>query len=225
MSKQKRANSLLMARRSLLGKKVLITAGPTREYWDPVRYFTNASSGAMGTALANEAARLGARVTLVMGPVPEISVGKKVRVVPVVSAWDMYQAVRKHLPDTHVFVGAAAVVDYRPSIPLKQKIKRVKPSLTLQLHGNPDIISMVGHLGRGRPVCVLGFALETDHLLENARKKLLRKRLDWVLANRESNMGQSEAAGTLLSRWGERLEFSKMTKTKLAGKIWQAIVR
>jgi phosphopantothenoylcysteine decarboxylase / phosphopantothenate---cysteine ligase len=210
--------------RSLKNKKVLITAGPTREYWDPVRYFTNSSSGAMGMALADAAVRLGARVTLIIGPVPSVQVSRSVKVIPAVSAWDMYEAVKKHLKGVDVFVGAAAVVDYRPSGPFKQKIKRLRPTVMLRLQGNPDIISMVGHSQRQRPPCVVGFALETDHLLENAQGKLLRKRLDWIMANRESSMGGSQGAGTLLSRWGHRIVIPSMSKAKLAEKIWQVII-
>jgi phosphopantothenoylcysteine decarboxylase/phosphopantothenate--cysteine ligase len=209
----------------LQNKKVLITAGPTREYWDPVRYLTNGSTGRMGIALADAAMRLGAKVTLILGPIghpPENSA--KLRVVPVVSAWDMYEAVKKQLSGTDIFIGSAAVVDYRPAEQIKLKIKRHTPSLTLKLYGNPDIIAMVGHLKKNRPSCVLGFALETDHMVENAVQKMARKHMDWIVANRETNMGQAIGEGTLLSKWGHRVAFQKMTKEKLAQKIWQTIL-
>jgi len=210
---------------SLRNKNVLITAGPTREYWDPVRYLTNGSTGRMGAALAAEAVRLGARVTLVLGPVGHPPAGSsRLRVIPVVSAWDMYEAVKKNVRKADFFVGTAAVADYRPAIPLKRKIKRHQPSVTLKLYGNPDIIAMAGHLGKNRPRCVIGFALETDRVLENAREKLLRKRLDWIVANRESNLGRSEASGTLLSRWGHQVPLAKMPKEKLAKTIWRTIL-
>jgi phosphopantothenoylcysteine decarboxylase/phosphopantothenate--cysteine ligase len=207
----------------LRNKKVLITAGPTREYWDPVRFLSNASSGAMGIALAEEAQRLGARVTLILGPT-DLRPGKNVRVVSVISGWDMYQAVKKNLSGTDVFVGAAAVVDYRPAEPLKLKVKRKKESVALKLFGNPDIIAMVGHHKKQRPGSVIGFALETDHMLENAHAKMLRKRMDWILANRESNMGKTSGSGMLLSRWGHRVPLAPMTKDKLAKKIWQTVL-
>jgi phosphopantothenoylcysteine decarboxylase/phosphopantothenate--cysteine ligase len=210
---------------SLRKKKVLITAGPTREYWDPVRYLTNASSGAMGLALAQEAAHRGARVTLVMGPGQLTTKNSELRtVVRVVSAWDMYQSVKKHLPGTDIFVGAAAVVDYRPSQPVKRKIKRHDPKMTLKLYGNPDIIAMVGHLKRGRPSLVIGFALETDHVLEHAREKLTRKRMDWIVANDESNMGKAHGAATVLGRWGEKKTLKRMAKPALARKIWETVL-
>ena len=214
--------------KSLKDKKVVLTAGPTREYWDPVRYFTNSSSGRMGVALAQYALKHGARVTLVLGPV-EASVlhavkSRRLQIVNVVSAWDMYEAVKKHLPGTDYFLGTAAVVDYRPEHPLKQKFKREEPLVTLKLHGNPDIIAMVGHSRDHRPKSVVGFALETDHLIEHAQDKMLRKRLDWIVANHESNLGAMEGSGTLLSRWGHRINVPKMSKDKLAQKIWQAVL-
>lgn len=227
----------------LRGKRVLITAGPTREYWDPVRFITNASSGAMGIALAKEARRLGAKVTLVLGPTGKFLVSSsgfrvehekffselgtrnsKLTIVPIVSAWEMYQAVKQHLRNTDIFIGAAAVVDYRPAQPSRLKIKRRRPSMILRLYGNPDIVAMVGHLKKDRPASVIGFALETDHLLERAREKLFRKRMDWIVANRESNMGQSNGAVTLLSRWGDHIPLGNMSKTKLAKKIWGTLL-
>ena len=210
---------------SLRNQKVLITAGPTREYWDPVRFFTNASSGAMGIALANAARKRGAHVTLVLGPVPPSPISNGIRVQPVVSGWEMYEAVKKNLSRTDVFIGAAAVVDYRPARPLKSKIKRHTPTVILKLYGNPDIIAMVGHLQQGRPGTVVGFALETDHLLDNALDKLVRKRMDWIVANRESNMGQSRGSATLLSRWGDRIPLKRMTKDRLADRIWNHILK
>ena len=213
-----------------------------------MRYLTNASSGAMGIELAQEAARSGGEVTLVLGPVvgdvvPEyrsIGVSEKkhlvtsplprhpvspIRCIYVVSAWDMYNAVKKHLPGTDIFIGAAAVVDYRPAQPLARKIKHHRPSMALRLYGNPDIIAMVGHLKEYRPSLVLGFALETDHLLENAREKMIRKRMDWIVANRESNMGQSHGEAVLLSRWGDKVTVSRRTKMELARTIWKTLLK
>jgi phosphopantothenoylcysteine decarboxylase/phosphopantothenate--cysteine ligase len=209
----------------LKNKKVLITAGPTREYWDPVRYLTNASSGAMGIALAQEALRRGANVTLVLGPIAGPAPrAPRLRVVPVVSAWEMYEATKRAIRGTEICIGAAAVVDYRPAQPAKQKLKRHTPTVTLRLQGNPDIIAMVGHLPQDRPRLVVGFALETDHLLEHAREKLFRKRLDWIVANRETNMGQDLAEAVLLSRWGHQITLKKMSKPKLAARIWQSLL-
>src|SRR5262249_20748711 len=126
---------------------------------------------------------------------------------------------------TDIFVGSAAVVDYRPAEPLKLKIKHKKPELTLQLYGNPDIIAMVGHSPKLRPHTVVGFALDTDHVLENARDKLIRKRMDWIMANKETNMGQSTGSGTLISRWGHQVNLARMSKPQLAKRIWQEILK
>ena len=137
----------------------------------------------------------------------------------------MSQAVRKHLPGVDIFVGAAAVVDYRPARVTKQKLKRRYPSIRLKLVGNPDIIAMVGHHPKNRPETVVGFALETGRLLERAAEKLVRKRLDWIVANRPSAMGQATGGGTLLSRWGDKVALKPMAKGRLAQKIWQTILK
>ncbi len=216
----------------LAGKKVLITAGPTREYWDPVRFITNASSGTMGIALAREAHRLGAHVTLILGPVahkqPHNGHGSYdatlpgVKIVPVVTAEEMEAAVQKALPGTQIFVGAAAVSDYRPAQILKKKIKDLSDVVTLKLTRNPDIIARVAQRGPQRPATVIGFALETDNLMKNAREKLSRKGLDWIVANKASNIGEAQGAAKLISRWGEEITLGRMPKEKLAARIWEA---
>jgi phosphopantothenoylcysteine decarboxylase / phosphopantothenate---cysteine ligase len=210
---------------SIKGLKVLITAGPTREYWDPVRFISNASSGYMGIALAQEASRLGAEVTLVLGPVanqPRPAGGMKV--VPVVSAREMEQAVEENLEDTQIFIGAAAVSDYRPASTSRTKIKDSAGSVTLKLVRNPDIIARVARRVPERPAIVIGFALETHDLLKFAAGKMQRKGLDWIVANSDSNIGTRSGSATLLSRWGERLPLGKMSKARLASKIWEALL-
>lgn len=215
---------------SVKGKKVLITAGPTREFWDPVRYLSNASSGTMGIALAREASNLGAHVTLVLGPVDHSQTAfirggtSSIQLVPVISAQDMDQAVQKHLSDTQIFIGAAAVADYRPVNPSKKKIKKDFGKLSLELVRNPDILAKVARRTPERPYVVIGFALETHDLMENAQKKLREKGLDWVVANLDSNIGRKQGAATLLSRWGERIPLGAMSKTRLARKIWEALL-
>lgn len=210
----------------LRNKKVLITAGPTREYWDPVRFLSNASSGQMGIALALEAVRHGAAVTLILGPIPG-SVPKprrSLQVVQVTSALEMDEKVRAYLPGTRVFVGSAAVADFRPAVFQKQKIKD-KPAVSqLKLVRNPDIIAKVAKRGPHRPSVVIGFALETQDVMDHAADKLRRKGLDWIVANRETNLGAPEGSATLLSRWGERIPFGQMSKARLAKKLWQALL-
>jgi len=180
----------------------------------------------MGVALALEAARLGAQVTLVIGPVagPAPRQRKNLRVLRVVSAQDMDKKVREHLAGTRVFVGAAAVADYRPAVMYRQKIKE-RPAITmLKLLRNPDIIAKVARRGPQRPSVVIGFALETQDLMENAAAKLRDKGLDWIVANRETNLGAPEGSATLLSRWNERIAIGRMTKERLAKQIWKALL-
>jgi len=211
----------------LESKKVLITAGPTREYWDPVRFISNASSGTMGIALAKEAKRLGAEVTLILGPIngpwPETkNIGK---IVPVISAIEMDAAVQENLPGTQVFVGAAAVSDYRPVKMFKQKIKDKDGLVSVILKRNPDIIAKVARRSPKRPANVIGFALETHDVLKFAKEKLKHKGLDWIVANVDSNMGNKDGSATLISRWGEQIPLGKMSKIRLAEKIWNALLK
>ncbi|MFA5976471.1 MAG: phosphopantothenoylcysteine decarboxylase [Elusimicrobiota bacterium] len=217
---------------TIKGKKVLITAGPTREYLDPVRFLSNASSGTMGIALARIAHELGAEVTLILGPVDSgrqeslaaENGNKGITVVPVITAQEMEAAVDKHLLDTQIFIGAAAVSDYRPLSFHKQKIKKASDPLSIQFVPNPDIIAKVARRTPDRPYVVIGFALETRDLIENAQKKLRDKGLDWIVANRETSIGKKRGAATLLSRWGERIPLGTMSKTELARKIWEALL-
>jgi phosphopantothenoylcysteine decarboxylase / phosphopantothenate---cysteine ligase len=210
----------------LRDKKVLITAGPTREHWDPVRFISSGSSGQTGIALALEAARLGAKVTLILGPttVPVPHRIKNLRVLRVVSAAEMKKKVQKHLPGTRVFIGAAAVSDYRPAVVSRQKIKEKPATVQLKLVRNPDIIAQVACRGPKRPSVVVGFALETQDVMGNAAEKLRRKGLDWIVANREKNLGGPEGAATLISRWDERIPIGHMPKERLARQIWKALL-
>jgi phosphopantothenoylcysteine decarboxylase/phosphopantothenate--cysteine ligase len=177
-------------------------------------------------ALAQEAVRRGARVTLILGPVngPLPRGRRKIRVVPVVSAREMDAKVQQHLPGTQVFVGAAAVSDYRPVTNLLQKLKRKKAVVHLKLVRNPDIIAKVARRSQGRPALVVGFALETRDLIRRARTKLRRKGLDWIVANRESNLGSSRGAVTILSRWHDRITIRRLPKEQLAVKIWETLL-
>jgi phosphopantothenoylcysteine decarboxylase/phosphopantothenate--cysteine ligase len=187
----------------------------------------------MGIALAHEASALGAEVTLVLGPtshplsrrgkngVPE----KGFKVVPVVSAEEMNAAVQSNLIHTQVFIGAAAVSDYRPAETLKSKIKDPASSVTVKLVRNTDIIAKVAERTPQRPAIVIGFALETHDMLKNAQEKLKRKGLDWIVANQETNIGRKKGAAILLSRWGEKIPLGTMSKIKLARKIWEALLK
>lgn len=164
------------------GKKVLITAGPTREAIDPVRYLSNHSSGKMGYALAQAAAELGAQVVLVSGPT-QLAEPAQVQRISVTSAQDMLQAVNQNLPDCDLFIGAAAVADYRPVQVAQQKMKKTAgvDHLHIELVKNPDIIATVAATAN-KPFTV-GFAAETTQVEQYARDKLVRKNLDLVIAN------------------------------------------
>jgi phosphopantothenoylcysteine decarboxylase/phosphopantothenate--cysteine ligase len=164
----------------LSGVRALVTAGPTREPIDPVRYISNSSSGKMGFALAEAAARAGAEVTLVSGPV-QLSTPRGVQRVDVTSASEMHDAVLQRASLCDLFIACAAVADYRPVDRAQQKIKKNAADIELRLTRNPDILAEVAALSP-RPFTV-GFAAETENLLEHARAKLERKRLDLIVAN------------------------------------------
>lgn len=165
----------------LAGKTVLITAGPTREAIDPVRFISNHSSGKMGYALAQAAIDAGANVILVSGPVSGLTVPAKARVVRVTTAQDMRDAVMGNIHGAHIFIAAAAVSDYRPKVVNEEKIKKTEQEMQVELIRNPDILTDVAALSP-RPFCV-GFAAETENLEENALNKLERKAVDMIAAN------------------------------------------
>ncbi|HFE32384.1 MAG TPA: bifunctional phosphopantothenoylcysteine decarboxylase/phosphopantothenate--cysteine ligase CoaBC, partial [Gammaproteobacteria bacterium] len=165
---------------ALAGRRVLVTAGPTQEAIDPVRYLSNRSSGRMGYAVAQAAAEAGAHVTLISGPTA-LATPPRVERIDVRSAQDMHAAVMARAVDADIFIATAAVADYRPAAPSAQKIKKTADTLSLELVRNPDILAEVAMLEDG-PFTV-GFAAETERLLEHARDKLARKGLDMIAAN------------------------------------------
>ena len=164
----------------LVGVKLLLTAGPTREAIDPVRYITNRSSGKMGYAIAAAAQRAGAEVTLVSGPV-SLTAPPGVKLLAVLSAQEMHDVVMQQAASTDLFIACAAVSDYRVDQVATQKIKKSAEAMSLQLQPNPDILTAVSAM-QGRPFCV-GFAAETNDLEKYARAKLEQKKLDMIVAN------------------------------------------
>jgi phosphopantothenoylcysteine decarboxylase/phosphopantothenate--cysteine ligase len=170
----------LQTRNLLLGKKVLITAGPTQEAIDPVRFISNHSSGKMGYALAEAAADAGANVTLISGPVT-LTCSKRIQCNYVTTAQQMLEAVLLHSNDCEIFIATAAVADYRPESSQPQKIKKTTATMQLTLLRNSDILSAISQL-ESRPYLV-GFAAETEDWLNNAKKKLQEKKLDMIVAN------------------------------------------
>lgn len=184
----------------LAGLRVTITAGPTREALDPVRYISNHSSGKMGYALARAAVEAGARVTLVSGPT-DLPVPGRLQFVSVESAAQMLAAATAATAD--VFIGVAAVADYRSAEVAPQKLKKQAATLTLELVRNPDILATIS-AGTPRPFCV-GFAAETEQVIANAKAKLLAKKLDLIFANEATGtFGQNHASVTALWPGGER---------------------
>lgn len=172
--------------KDLTGKKVLITAGATQEAIDPVRYVTNHSTGKMGYALAKNAARRGAEVTLVTGPT---SLEKPffVNTIPVVTAEDMYQAVTDAFAEQDIVVMAAAVADYRPKTVADEKIKKAEGGLVLEMERTKDILGTVSARKENQFLC--GFSMETQHLKENSKAKLEKKKLDMIVANNLKTAG------------------------------------
>lgn len=206
--------------KKLTGKKIMITAGPTREALDPVRYFTNYSSGKMGYCLAEAAVQQGAEVTLISGPTQLLS-PNGVRFVGIQSANEMREAVFSSLDGIDIFIGAAAVADYTPKVVAKNKLKKTGESLTIELLPNPDILFEVSH-AINRPACVVGFAAESENLEQNAAKKLMHKRLDFIVANdicAGKIFGADENAVTILRREGDPITLTKASKQQIARQI------
>ena len=208
----------------LSGSRLLITAGPTREAIDPVRYITNRSSGKMGFALANAAVEAGADVAVVSGPV-SISKPERVKMIEVQSTSEMHQAVMQQINGQDIFISAAAVADYGLESVAEQKIKKSDELLQLALQKNPDILAEVAALDCS-PFTV-GFAAETEELLKNAQTKLQKKKLDMIAANQVGdNLGfdQDENALTVVWRDGQQ-EFAKASKDKLARELIALIAK
>ena len=184
----------IQCEKDLAGKKILVTAGPTREALDPVRYLTNRSSGKMGCAVAKAAARRGAEVTLVTGPT-ELPPPRFCTVVPVTSAADMFEAVTSRSDQMDVIIKAAAVADYTPLEVAGDKIKKSNTDLSIPLARTKDILGWLGeHKKPGQFLC--GFSMETRDMLENSRKKLQKKHLDLIAANNVKVPGAGFAGDT-----------------------------
>lgn len=203
----------------LAGKRVLITAGPTREPIDPVRYLSNYSSGKMGYALAEAAAMAGAQVTLISGP-SALSVSAGVELVRVESAQQMFDAVMEHLPSEGIFIGAAAVADYQIEAPAVEKMKKKdQMELSLKLMRTPDILTAVAEGGKAS--FIMGFAAETTDLVSYALDKLQRKKLDMIVANQVGKgLGFESAVNqVLVITKNKQIDLPLTHKSRLAGQI------
>jgi phosphopantothenoylcysteine decarboxylase/phosphopantothenate--cysteine ligase len=216
----KKVCDVLGLRHDLAGQTILITAGPTCEDIDPVRFLTNRSSGKMGYSLAEAANRRGARVILVSGPT-DLKIPDGVDWVPVRSTEEMHHAVRERAVNANVVIMAAAVSDYRPAAQHDQKLKRGEGSFTLELEPTPDILADLGREKRGQ--VLVGFAAETNSVAENARGKLARKGADMIVANDVTQEGAGFDGDTnivtMFLRDGREIPLPKMTKLEVANQI------
>ena len=214
--------------KDMQGLRVTVTAGPTQESLDPVRYLTNHSTGRMGYAIAREAMLRGAEVTLISGPV-SLAPPPFVKVVPVVTAQDMFEAVAARLNDTDILIKAAAVADYRPAHVAEDKIKKTGAGdlNQLALERTQDILGWVAqHRHEGLYVC--GFSMETQNMLENSAAKLEKKKLDMVVANNlkvaGAGFGVDTNVVTMITKNGVQ-ELPLMSKNEVAGQLLSAILR
>jgi phosphopantothenoylcysteine decarboxylase / phosphopantothenate---cysteine ligase len=215
----------LQPRHDWRGQRVLVSAGPTQEAIDPVRFLSNRSSGKMGYAIAEAARDRGAEVVLVTGPTA-LNRPDGVEVVPVTTAGEMADALCRHFPSATVVIMAAAVADFRPKEPSAQKLKkRGQTGLSLELETAPDILALLS--ARRTSQVLVGFAAETDQLVTHAREKLVGKGLDVIVANdvtiQGAGFGSDDNAAVILSRNGQQQEFGLMPKRQLADEILTAI--
>ena len=209
--------------KTLLGKKVLITAGRTEEPIDPVRYLSNNSSGQMGYSLASQAVKMGAEVTLVSGPTNlEIPKGLK-EFVRTRTAMEMYEAVMKRFDGMDMAVACAAVADYKPKVCAKEKIKKKEGDLIIELDRNPDILFNMGQ--KKNQQVLVGFAAETENILENALGKLKKKNLDMIVANNAHVMRSMNNAVTIIKKDGTQVHIDEKSKKELASDILNEAVK
>ncbi|RFN60113.1 bifunctional phosphopantothenoylcysteine decarboxylase/phosphopantothenate--cysteine ligase CoaBC [Marixanthomonas ophiurae] len=211
----------------LRNRKMIITAGPTHEAIDPVRFIGNHSSGKMGYAIAETAANLGAQVVLVSGPVSLSLEHSNIKVVSVTSAEEMYQAVHNHFSNCDIAILSAAVADYRPKDVASEKIKKNDSTLTIQLEKTKDILKSLGEIKEHQ--FLTGFALETQNELENAKSKLKKKNLDLIVLNSLKDKGAGFKADTnkvtLIDKHNKVQAFSVKPKTEVANDILQYIIQ
>jgi phosphopantothenoylcysteine decarboxylase/phosphopantothenate--cysteine ligase len=209
----------------LKGKTVIVTAGPTREPIDPVRFISNHSTGKMGYAIAEKAAKRGAKVYLISGPTYLVP-PDDVKVVNVISAREMYEKVMEHFYEADIIIKSAAVADYAPEKPSDQKIKKNEDKLTIKLEKNPDILYELGKI-KGDKILV-GFAMETENLMDNAKEKIRKKNLDFIVANDLMTQGAGFAHDTnvvkIIDKNGEIESLPIMTKLSLADVIIDKIL-
>ena len=211
-------------KKDLIGKKILVTAGPTQESLDPVRYITNHSSGKMGYSIAKVAANRGADVILVSGPV-NIPVPNHVKIIKVISAKDMFEAVKKEYMNCDIIIKAAAVADYRPKTYSDNKLKKKDDELSIELERTDDILKYLGENKKGQ--ILVGFSMETDNMIENSKQKLIKKNLDMIVANNLKDKGAGFGTDTNLVTLITKNDVKKlelMSKDKVGDEIFNEIL-
>ncbi len=212
--------------KDMIGKKVLVTAGPTREAFDPVRFVSNHSTGKMGYALAREAAARGADVVLISGPV-NIAGIPYVHTVDVISAKEMYKACVKYFPDADIVIKSAAVADYRPKDILEEKIKKSDSDTKVEFEKTDDILAYLGKTKRDNQF-ICGFSMETENMIENSRSKLKNKNIDMIVANnlktKGAGFGTETNVVTLITE-SSRKELDIMSKADVAHEIINEILK
>ncbi len=210
--------------KDMAGVKVLVTAGATREAMDPVRFITNHSSGKMGCAIARCAMERGAEVTLIAASV-SVELPPFMKIIRVVSAQDMYEAVREHYEEQDIIIKVAAVSDYTPAMVAEEKMKKQEGELKLELKKTTDILKFLGENRKeGQFLC--GFSMETEHMIENSKAKLVKKNVDMIVANNlkteGAGFGTDTNCVTLITK-DEVTELAKMSKDEVAGELLRAI--
>ena len=213
--------NLLMQKQDLKGKKIVVTAGPTIESVDPMRYITNRSTGKMGYSIANEAIKRGADVTLISGPTNLTPPQNLKKLVKIESAQDMYDAVIDNLDKNDVIIKSAAVADYKPKNYSNKKIKKSDNDLVIELDRNKDIAYEIGKIKNNK--ILVGFAAETNDLLENATNKIKKKNLDFIVANDLTKEGAGFGVDTnivkIIDKEGNISDYTKMKKEEVANVI------
>ena len=213
-------NKKVAEKQVLAGKKILVTAGPTQERIDPVRYLTNYSSGKMGYAIAEAAAQMGAEVTLISGPV-SLATPNRVKRIDVESTKDMYQAVMDHFPSQDIVIKSAAVADYRPTIQANEKIKKQSEQMTIALEKTEDILKTLGQKKTSQ--FLVGFAAETTNIRQYGKKKLDEKNLDAIVINdvskKEIGFGSDDNEVLILINDGSEIQINKTSKVAIARQL------
>jgi phosphopantothenoylcysteine decarboxylase/phosphopantothenate--cysteine ligase len=211
----------------LKGRKILVTAGPTRESIDPVRFLSNRSTGTMGYQIALKAFELGAEVVLISGPVFPIKLPSPIQRIEVESAFEMSSEVRKHFSSSDCFVSTAAVADFTPLVVAEHKIKKGENSLNIELKKTEDILASAGKL-KSEGQILVGFALESDNGIESAKSKLERKNLDAIALNslevKGAGFGNSTNQLTLFFKDSEQVKLPLADKSIIAAQFWEALI-